>query len=171
MERITDYLKVDHERLHGLLGQAMAAASFDGQAFEHFRARLLRHIAIEEKLLLTAARKARAGQPLARAHALRIEHGALASLLVPTPDHALCAEIAALVATHDAVEEGPGGVYEECEQWLEAELSRLLLTNARAFPQVKVALHFDGEGTVRLADAALASARRMAAPRSRPPSR
>jgi hemerythrin-like domain-containing protein len=73
------------------------------------------------------------------------------------------------VTTHDAVEEGPSGVYAECEEWIGAELSASLLQKARLFPQVPVAPHFDGEGSVRVAELALASARRMAAPRSAKP--
>ncbi len=166
MQQVTDYLRVDHERLHALLAQAAAGPELDAGAFEQFRAGLLRHIAIEEKLLLTAARRARGGEPIERARALRIEHGALASLLVPTPDLALCTEIAALVNTHDAVEEGPSGVYAECEALIGEALSQTLLASAREFAQVPVAQHFDGEGTVRTAELALASARRMAAPRA-----
>ena len=164
--RITDFLIADHRRLDVLLTRASAGPVFDAVAFETFRAGLLRHIAIEEKLLLPAARRARGGQPLARAHALRIDHGAISSLLVPTPDHALCAELASIIATHDTIEEGPDGVYAECEALLGLDASAELGASARVFPEIKVARHFDGEGVVRTAELALLSARRIVAPRA-----
>src|SRR5690606_1000117 len=110
-ERITEYLLRDHQRLRALLERARAADPLDEEAFAAFRAGLLRHIAIEEKLLWPAARRARGDRPLEQARALRIEHAALGSLLVPTPDAALCDEIRSLLGAHDAREEGEGGVY------------------------------------------------------------
>ncbi len=166
MERITQYLLADHQRVGTLLAAATSSQIFDHEAFEAFRAGLLRHIAIEEKLLLPAARGARGGVPIERAHQLRIEHGAIGSLLVPTPDHALCAELATLLQAHDALEEAAGGVYEECERLLSAEQSQALLERACSFPEVPVAKHFDGQGTWRTAHEALASASRISAPRT-----
>jgi hypothetical protein len=163
MTRVTDYLAADHVRLHALVEKAAGGGGggFDARAFEELRGGLLRHIGIEEKLLFPAARRARGGEPLARAHALRIEHAALTSLMVPTPDAALCAEIAGLLAAHDAVEEGPDGVYAECEALLSSEESARLAAEAAAYPAVPVARHFDGAGTYRTAAAALEAARRM----------
>lgn len=165
-QRITDYLVADHQRLHVLLARAARGPKLDAVAFETFRAGLLRHIAIEEKLLLPAARRARNGVPIERAHRLRIDHGALGSLLVPSPDLALCAEIAQLIETHDVIEEGPGGVYAECEALIGEPASRELAERARAFPEVRVAQHFDGEGVHRTRASALASAERIVAPRT-----
>lgn len=105
-------LTADHRRLEQLLERAVAdAACFDHAAFEQFRAGLLRHIGIEEKILLPDARRRRGGEPLLVARALRIDHAALASLLVPTPDAALVSEIRSVLATHNGLEEGEGGLY------------------------------------------------------------
>jgi hypothetical protein len=158
---ISDYLVVDHARLHALLARATASADFDQEAFAEFRKRLLRHIAIEEKLLLPAARSARQGEPLARAHVLRVEHAALTSLLVPTPNAELCAEVLSILVPHDAMEEGQSGVYAECEQLFTAAESRALAAQAIAFREVKVTAHYDGVGVYRSAAAALAAAKRI----------
>lgn len=161
LRSVISYLEADHARLHALLARAMAAPRLDLQAFAEFRGRLLRHIAIEEKVLLPAAREARAGVALGRARELRVDHGALASLLVPTPDLALCSEILSLLSVHDAKEEGRGGVYEECRRLLRgSELARLG-ERAVSFPKVRLAQHFDGPNVFRTAEEALASARRM----------
>lgn len=165
-QRITELLVADHQRLHRLLATAHTGGHLDGDAFAAFRAGLLHHIALEEKLLLPAVRRARGGEPLARARELRTEHAALTSLLVPTPDLALCAELEALLASHDAKEEGEDGVYAECEAALTPADSRTLAAAAAASPAVRVAPHFDGPGVYRTAALALAAARR---PRRRAP--
>ena len=84
----------------------------DGQDYAEFRAGLLRHIGIEEKLLLPAARRARSGTPIERAHQLRIEHGAIGLLKT---------------------------VYAECERLIGAETSLALSVSAhrRAAARVK----------------------------------
>lgn len=163
---IIRYLVSDHAHLHGLLDRAMALPHLELEAFANFRRGLLRHIAIEEKVLLPAVRKARGGLALDRAHELRIDHAALTSLLVPTPDLGLCHEILSLLSTHDAKEEAPGGIYEECERWLSDGELVLLAQHATSFPEVRVARHFDGPNVYRTAEGALASARRLRAPRN-----
>lgn len=158
--RITDYLEADHRRIEDLFESACSNERFDPLAFARFRASLLRHIAIEEKLLMVAVREMRGDQPLNRAHQLRIEHGAISSLLVPPPDLDLCKEIQSLLDPHSAKEEGPDGVYAECEQVL-GERSESLGVEAAAYPQVRVAPYRSLPGMSRTAAQALASARRI----------
>lgn len=159
--RITDYLRADHERLHALIAGARTLHGLDHDKYAAFRRALLRHIGIEEKLLLPAARRARGGERISRARELRLDHAALTSLLVPTPDLALCAEIVALLAVHDQKEEGAGGVYAECERLLDPDEALALGAQAAAFPEVPVAPHFDGHGVSRTAAEAVASASRL----------
>lgn len=161
---IIDYLVADHVRLHSLLERAMALPDFELEAYTAFRSGLLRHIKIEEKVLFPAVRNAREGLALERAHELRVDHAALTSLLVPTPDSSLCREILWLLSTHDAKEEGAGGIYEECERWLNDEELVLLAQHATSLPEVRMARHFDGPNVYRTAASALAAARRLPAP-------
>lgn len=142
-----------------LLGRADAGEGLDLDAFEAFRARLLRHIGIEEKLLLATVRDV-LGRPIERARRIRVDHGAIASLLVPTPDVALVSELRTLLDAHDALEEGDEGVYAECERILGARADALA-AHARHFPDVPPAKHFDGPHVVRTAADALRSAERM----------
>jgi len=139
--RVTDCLAADHARMHELLAGATAGASFDRRAFAAFRASLLRHIAIEEKLLFPAVRRATASGSLAWAHEIRIEHAALTSLMVPTPDAALCAEIVWLLDRHDAKEERPDGIYAACELLLSQAESEALASSAASFPAIRSARH------------------------------
>ena len=55
---LTSFLAGDHTRLDGLLRWAMTAGGvIDLAAYAEFRAGLLRHISLEEKILLPAARR------------------------------------------------------------------------------------------------------------------
>lgn len=164
--RITDYLTQDHERLHELLEQARRPGSFQADPFASFRGGLLRHIAIEERVLLPAAREARGGLPLSRAHELRVEHAALTSLLVPVPDLSLCSEIAELLGRHDRKEEGPEGVYAECEAAFSPAESARLAEVAASYRQVRMAPHSSRPNLYRTAASALAAASRLEPPRS-----
>lgn len=160
---LIDYLVSDHARLHGLLDRAMTLPQSDLEAYASFRGGLLRHIKLEEKLLFPAVRAARGGVALDRAHELRIDHAALTSLLVPTPDLELCREISSLLQAHDAKEEGVSGVYEECKRWLSNDQLALLAEEATSFSKVRVARHLEGPNVYRTAESALASARRLPA--------
>jgi hypothetical protein len=114
---LTNVLAGDHTRLDGLLDQAMTAGgAVDRAAYAEFRAGLLRHISLEEKILLPAAQRWQGGDPLPLAAKLRLDHGALAALLVPTPTPAIVAALRTVLVAHNALEDGPVGVYERCEQ-------------------------------------------------------
>jgi hypothetical protein len=155
---LTTCLAGDHARLDGLLRRAMTAGdTVDRAASAEFRAGLLRHISLEEKILLPAAQRWQGGDPLPLAATLRLEHGALAALLVPTPTPAIIAALRTVLAAHNAVEEGPGGVYERCEELAGAEAD-VLLARVRAAPDVPVAPYSDGPQVMDVVRRALARA-------------
>jgi hypothetical protein len=114
----------------------------DMKVFAEFRAGLLRHIAMEEKVLLPEACR-RNGEPLPIAKQLRADHAALASLLVPMPTHEIVAMIRGILEDHNPLEEGLGGMYHVCERLAGAELEALL-ARVRATPDVPSKPHFDG---------------------------
>lgn len=115
--KVYRYLADDHRRLEDALRRATAApGSIDPAAYLEFRGGLLRHIGMEEKILLPAAQAARGGDVLPLAARLRVDHGALAGLLVMTPTHAIITAIQAILRAHNPVEEGPDGVYAQCER-------------------------------------------------------
>jgi hypothetical protein len=152
---IRRFLADDHERLDALLRSAVApSGEIDVVSYERFRAGLLRHIAIEEKILFPASRRASGGSPHPAVKGLHRDHGALALLLVPTPTADIVAEIRSLLAGHNEIEEGPGGIYDACDRLLGGELEAVL-EQLRSYPPVKLAPHFDGSGVPRRADDAL----------------
>jgi hypothetical protein len=152
---ITRWLSADHERLDGLLARATArTGAIDRMPYEEFRRGLLRHIAIEEKVLLPAAQQARAGDPLPVAGRLRLDHGAIAALLVPTPTATIVATIRAILREHNPVEEGPDGLYATCDRLLAADADVLVGTMA-AHPPPPVNPHNDGPGVMPAVERAL----------------
>ncbi|HZY04220.1 MAG TPA: hemerythrin domain-containing protein, partial [Anaeromyxobacteraceae bacterium] len=61
---LTAWFAADHRRLDALLSRSVAdPEAFDLETFEAFRAGLLKHIALEEKILLPAVREASGGEP------------------------------------------------------------------------------------------------------------
>jgi hypothetical protein len=152
---IHSFLAEDHTRLDALLRRATADPDvMDAASFEEFRSGILRHIAMEEKILLPAAREANGGEPLSAARRLRVEHGAIAMLLVPTPTREIVAEIRSVLSGHNEIEEGPGGLYEQCDQLLAGD-AESMIARLRNCPRVKVAPHVDGPGVCRRAEDAL----------------
>ncbi len=152
---ISAFLAADHERLDLLLASAVRpSGDIDAASYAEFRAGLLRHIGIEEKVLFPASRRANGGRPLPQVERLHVEHGALALLLVPTPTVSIIEEIRAILVGHNEREEEPGGLYAVCDRLLDDELDAVL-EQLRAYPPVKVAPHFDGPGVVRRAEEAL----------------
>jgi hypothetical protein len=139
---ISTHLTGDHARLDALLREAERREPVDAEAYAEFRRGLLRHIAIEEKLLLPAAQQARDGRPLDSAARLRLDHGAIAALLVPTPTRAILATLRSILGRHNEVEEGANGLYATCDRLLAADAAPLVARMA-AHPAVAVSPHND----------------------------
>jgi Hemerythrin HHE cation binding domain len=125
----------DHRRLESLMNRAVAdPEKIDEAAYDAFRRGLLRHIGMEEKILLPAAQAVRGG-PLPIAAKLRLDHGALAALLVPPPSPPIIAAVRAILADHDRIEESAGGLYDLCEQLLGEEVDALM-AKVRSAPNI-----------------------------------
>jgi hypothetical protein len=113
----------DHARLDACLRAAAADGARIGmESYAELRAGLLRHIAIEEKIVIPTTCRLRGAESLAFATQLRADHAALASLLVPTPTHTIIELIAGILVEHNPLEKGEGGLYDECERLVGAEL-------------------------------------------------
>jgi hypothetical protein len=140
---LAQFLAEDHRRLDALLESAVAeTGQVNHKTYDQFRAGLLRHIGMEEKILFPAVQRWRGGEPLPIAATLRLDHGALATLLMPTPTPAILATIRRLLTDHNALEEGPGGLYDLCDQLAGSEAEQLLVA-LRAVPSVAVMPHSD----------------------------
>jgi hypothetical protein len=141
---IEAFMTEDHARLDRLLDRSQRDdGAIDAEPYWEFRRELLRHIGMEEKILLPFARARNGGTPLAMGAALRADHGRIARLLVPTPTPALCDALRVLLARHNALEEGPGGLYAKCDELAGADVERVIARLQEA-PRVPVAPHYDG---------------------------
>jgi hypothetical protein len=152
---IATLLAEDHADLDALLERAVPApGAVDLSSYGEFRARLLRHIAIEEKILFPAIRAARGGEQHPDWMRLRVDHGAITSLLVPPPTPELVREIRSILEPHNGVEEGPAGVYEGADRLLAAQAPELI-QRMRAYPPVRVAPYREGPRVLHRAEDAL----------------
>lgn len=122
-------------------GEPWIATGRSIRRLDDFRAGLLRHIGMEEKSLLPAAQRL-GGKPLPIAQALRLDHGALTSLLMPTPTPAIIMALRAILTRHNWLEEGPDGLYECCERLAGPEAGALL-GHLKAAPEVHIMPHSD----------------------------
>ena len=158
------FLSEDHDRLDVLLAEATARPGVIAPGpYEAFRSGLLRHIGIEEKILVAAFRRGGPPDPEfdALARRLRIDHGAIASLLVPSPTHALVAELRSILQPHNAVEEeAETGFYARCDARLAADAGALV-DRMRTSPQVPTMPHNDAPAAKRTAAEALAQSARQ----------
>ena len=138
------FFAADHRRLDALLKRSLSVpGQVDLLPFGEFRAGILKHIGMEEKVLFPAARHAREA-PLALAARLRVDHGAIAALLVPTPTPPLVMEIVSILGPHNRREEEPGGVYDACDEAVGPDEAERLVQDLRAFPEVPLKAYNDG---------------------------
>lgn len=152
---LTRFLTDDHRRLEALLARTVAdPRHLDRDAWAEFRAGLLRHIRMEEKVLLPDAERRCGGERLPVAAQLRLEHGAIAALLVPSPTPAIVAALRAVLARHNDIEENAGGLYDACERLAGADAAALL-GRLRAVPPVAVSAHIDSHAVRSAARRAL----------------
>jgi hypothetical protein len=126
-------------------------------AYERFRRGLLRHIAVEERVLFPFAKR-RLGEPLPGVELLRAEHSAIGRLLCYRPNQRLLDDVRALLGPHNEREEGHGGVYAHLER-VAADDVESLVAEVLAFGGVRPAPYRD-EGGAPTAAEALAWAKR-----------
>ncbi len=128
----------DHRRLEAIMDAAFAIPdAIDHKQYDAFRAGLLRHIGMEEKIFFPAAQEANGGAPLPIQGKLRLDHGALTSLMVIPPSLALRNVIIHVLDLHDQLEEEPGGMYDACEH-LTAHHTQALLDRLAIVPETPV---------------------------------
>jgi len=152
------FLAADHTRLDELLQRATATPNrIDPEFYAAFRAGLLKHIGMEEKILLREAARLRDGKPLAIAEKLRLDHGAIAALLVSTPTSGIVATLRAVLHEHNKIEENPGGLYDTCDSLAGAQADAIV-EKLRQAPEVRVAAHSDGQFVAEATRRALARA-------------
>jgi len=152
------FLAGDHDRLDALLQRAVAKPDvIDTEPYAEFRKGLLRHIAMEEKIVLPAIARLQGGRPASIAERLRLDHGALVALLVPPPSQSIVQTIRSILQVHNALEEQEGGLYLLFEQLAGPEADRLFV-QLKAAPDVPVLPHNERPGLLEATRRAVARA-------------
>lgn len=148
MGPIHTYLAADHDRLDDLFRRATADPDHvDLDLYAKFRAGLLRHIGLEERILIPTSVRLRGGDSPAMAERIRLDHGAITALMVPSPDRQVVATLRKILTLHNDLEEKDGGLYGACEQMV-GEESDAIARQLRDAPPVPLVAHNDRPGVM-----------------------
>ena len=132
------YMADDHERLDSLFQHAIARPGvIDAESYHEFRKGLLRHIAMEEKIVLPSIARWQGGKKAAIGERLRLDHGALVALLAPPPTPSIMLTIQSILEVHNQLEERGDGLYKLLEQLAGPEEEQIL-TQLKSAPPVAV---------------------------------
>ncbi len=152
------YLSDDHDRLDALLLRAAEKpGDMNMESYADFRKGLLRHIAVEEKIVLPAITRLQGGKPAEIAARLRLDHGAIVALLVPPPTSSIVLTIRSILEVHNALEEQDGGLYQLFERLAGPETEKLL-RQLKGAPDVPVLPHNERPGVMEATQRAVARA-------------
>lgn len=152
---IHQFFENDHRRIEALLEKATQNPNaIDIELYHQFRTGLLKHIKMEEKILFPAAQKANGGVPLPLAAKLRLDHGALTSLMVVPPNPDVIQVIRHVMEQHDQIEEEQNGMYDQCERLTKDEVQSLI-TELNAVTEVPVHPHNKADYALNAAKRAL----------------
>jgi hypothetical protein len=133
-----EYLTADHQKFDALLKRAVSTpGKIQIDSFSEFRKGLLRHIAIEEKIVLPAIAAWQGGRKADIADRLRLDHSAIAALLVPPPSGIIIRTLKSIFEVHNPIEEGEGGLYELFEKSAGSEVEKTL-RRLKTAPEVLV---------------------------------
>jgi hypothetical protein len=148
MGPIQTYLAADHDRLDDLFRRATADPDHvDTDLYAQFRAGLLRHIGLEERILIPTSIRLRGGDAPAMAQRIRLDHGAITALMVPTPDKQIFATLRKILSLHNDLEEKEGGLYGACEKMV-GEEALAIARQLQDAPAVPVVAHNDRPGVM-----------------------
>lgn len=141
---LREFMEEDHQRLDNLLQISELDGNINHQAYDEFRQGLLKHIRMEENILFPLAKTLRGGIPLPTVEQLRLDHAALAALLVATPTQKIIQAIRIILQTHNPLEEGPDGIYEQCNI-LTADNRKTMVKELLSTPDVPVATRIQNQ--------------------------
>jgi hypothetical protein len=126
MGRISAVLTAMHDGLRRDLDACLlSGGGVDLERFDRYRHQLLRHISLEEQVLMPALIAA-LGRPPDFRNGLRKDHAGIAALCVPAPEREWLENLRDLLDEHYRIEEEPGGFLDLCDQVLEPRTEAVL---------------------------------------------
>ena len=151
MGMLYEFLAGDHERLDDLLDRSVAdPEKIDLKIYSEFRRGLLGHIGIEEKIILPAIARLQNGKQAEVAARLRLDHGALVALLVPSPTMPIVETIRLILRVHNPLEEKEDGLYQLIDSLAGNEVNDLL-ERVKNYPEVPMNPYNDWPGVLDVA--------------------
>lgn len=149
-----NYFFGDHRELEEALDKAAAGPTIEAEAYGRFRVGILRHIGLEEKVLLPALEPVMKGRLKGVLEQIRLDHGAITALMVPLPTHGIVRAVRHILERHNVLEESKEGLYDVCEQ-LPAAVVNDIVRKARSAPPVKVVPNNPAPGVIEATKRAL----------------
>jgi hypothetical protein len=111
-----EYFTNDHQELDELFKQAViGTGEFDLEKYGKFRGGLLKHIKMEETILFPLLNKLKQESLSPLLAQLRLDHGALTTLMVPPPSNAVIKAVSFILSKHNILEEEIDGMYDACD--------------------------------------------------------
>ncbi len=140
-----NYFFGDHRELEEALEKAAAGKEIDSEAYDRFRVGILRHIGLEEKVLLPALEPLTKDLLKPALEQIRLDHGAITALMVPPPTHGILRAVRSILEKHNILEESKEGLYDVCEQ-LPFDVVQKIVQQVRSAPPVKLVPNNPGPG-------------------------
>lgn len=126
------YMARDDERVGSELLRAEQNGRVNRPAYERFRLGLLRHIALEFRVLIPLARRTPGGA-IPRLDRIFADHALFMSLVALPPTRDGILRLREQLAVHDLVKQRTGGLYDACDRLL-ATRSGEVIARLRAMP-------------------------------------
>jgi hypothetical protein len=137
---ISEYLANDHNRLDELLQRSVTeSGTINESAYHEFRQGLLRHIGIEEKILIPALQSGLDSEMKKTLEKIRMDHSAIVALLVPPPSSVIISALKTILSGHNVLEESNGGFYERAD--IADEQLLQIVEKVKHYPEVKSLAH------------------------------
>jgi len=111
-----EYFTNDHRKLDELFKRAVKeSGNYDIESYGKFRGGLLKHIKMEETILFPLLIRLKTDSLLPLLAQLRLDHGALTTLMVPPPSEAVIKAVTFILTKHNILEEELDGMYDACD--------------------------------------------------------
>lgn len=107
----SEFLTQTHEELRDLLDKSLSVEGVQLEPYEAFRTELLKHIGVEEHIVLPLVEE-RSPQRFFALKQIRLEHRAIGMLLALQPSGEIITVIRNLLKKHDFLEETPDTLYD-----------------------------------------------------------
>jgi len=152
----SEFLTQTHEQLRDLLSKSLSIQGVQIEHYETFRTELLKHIGVEEHIVLPLVEE-RSPQRFFALRQIRLEHKAIGVLLALPPTGEIITVLRNLLKKHDFLEETPDTLYDILDECCVADQPELL-ERIKDYPGLPLSEIVSGTPTIDDAKRAIYSA-------------